>query len=149
MSVLANLESPNSKRTKRVGRGPGSKMGKTSCRGHKGQKSRSGYKRRSGQEGGQLPLYRKLPTRGFSNARFKTDVFALNLDRISELFEDGEIVSMETLISKRLAPATTKAKLKILGGGEITKKLIVHAHLYSHSAIEKLEKATIEYKRHD
>lgn len=90
-------KSPN---VQRVGRGIGSKRGKTSCRGHKGDKSRSGYKRRYGKEGGQLPLYRKLPTRGFSNLGFREPPFSINLDRINALFEDGETVNAQTLIDK-------------------------------------------------
>ena len=91
MITLHNLKDSHRKspNVQRVGRGIGSKRGKTCCRGHKGDKSRSGYKRRYGKEGGQLPLYRKLPTRGFSNLGFKEQPFSINLSRIEEIFEDG------------------------------------------------------------
>jgi len=148
LSNLTNTHRPH-KRMKKVGRGPGSGMGKTSTRGHKGQKSRSGYKKRLGQEGGQLPLYRKLPTRGFSQARFKKEVYSLNLSRINDLFEDGEIVSIETLQIKGCLTTNTKATFKVLGCGELTKKVILHAHAYSASAKAKLEKQSIEFKIHD
>ena len=98
---LSELKNTNKrKKTKRVGRGPGSKMGKTSCRGHKGDKSRSGYKVRGAKEGGQLPLFQKLPHRGFSNEQFKVRVFEINLGRIESAFEDGETVNRETMMKK-------------------------------------------------
>ena len=143
---ISNISKPF-KRRKRVGRGPGSKRGKTCCRGHKGDKSRSGYKRRHGDEGGQLPLYRKVPCRGFSNARFAKDVLAMNLDRIELSFEDGETLSIETLIEKGFLPKNTKAKLKILGRGELNKKVVIKAHHFSKSAVEKLEKQSIEFSK--
>lgn len=146
LSQLRNTSTP-SQAKKRVGRGPGCKVGKTCGKGHKGDKSRSGYKRRHGQEGGQLPLYRKLPIRGFSNARFRDHVFAINLRRIDELFEDGETVSLEVLKAKRLIPFSAKTQLKILGDGELNKKVLIEAHLFSKSAKEKLEQQSIEFKR--
>ncbi len=133
-------------RRKRVGRGIGSGHGKTSCRGHKGDKSRSGYKRRLGKEGGQLPLYRKLPTRGFPRARFQKEVFSINLARIEELYEDGETVNHATLIDKGLAPRQVPGGIKILGQGEITKKVLFEANAYSKGALEKLEKSPAEVK---
>lgn len=149
MSILSNLS--NSHRTnkprKRVGRGPGSKVGKTCGRGYKGDKSRSGYKRRLGQEGGQLPLYRKLPIRGFSNARFAEDVFAINLDRIEQTFEDGETLNVETLKHKRMIPFSSKAKIKILGQGSLEKKVLIEASYFSKMAMQKLEEKSIEFKR--
>jgi len=125
MSLLANLKNTHSvrKNVQRVGRGVGSKRGKTSCRGHKGAKSRSGYKRRLGNEGGQLPLYRKIPCRGFSNARFEQDVYSINLGRLNDLFEDGETVSKDTLIQKGILPLTSKSEIKVLAGGKLTKSI--------------------------
>ncbi len=135
------------KRRKRVGRGPGSKMGKTSCRGHKGDKSRSGYKRRGGKEGGQLPLFQKLPHRGFSNKQFAVPMYAINLDRIEAHFEDGEIVSRETLMEKGFPMRRMKGGFKVLGNGALTKKVVIEANKYSKNAIVKLEKQGIEFKR--
>jgi len=135
------------KRRKRVGRGPGSKLGKTSGRGHKGAKSRSGYKVRAGKEGGQLPLYQKLPHRGFSNAQFKVPVFEINLGRINDTFEDGEIVSKKTLMEKGFPMRRMRGGFKVLASGEITKKVVIEANRYSKNAISKLEKQGIEFKR--
>jgi large subunit ribosomal protein L15 len=135
------------KRRKRVGRGPGSKLGKTSGRGHKGAKSRSGYKVRAGKEGGQLPLYQKLPHRGFSNAQFKVPVFEINLGRINDTFEDGEIVSKKTLMEKGFPMRRMRGGFKVLASGEITKKVVIEANRYSKNAITKLEKQGIEFKR--
>ncbi|QVL57971.1 MAG: 50S ribosomal protein L15 [Simkaniaceae bacterium] len=134
------------KRTKRVGRGPGSKMGKTSCRGHKGDKSRSGYKRRGGKEGGQLPLYQKLPHRGFSNERFKVAIYEINLGRLNEHFDDGETINKETLMQKGFPMRRMKGGFKVLAGGELTKKVVIQANRFSKSAVAKLEKQGIEFK---
>lgn len=148
MITLHNLK--NSHRTspnvQRVGRGVGSKRGKTSCRGHKGDKSRSGYKRRYGREGGQLPMYRKLPTRGFSNLGFRKEVFSINLLRIEQLFEDGEKVNAETLIEKGFSPKKIKNGIKILAVGELSKKVVIEATSISKNAIKKLEIGKIEFK---
>ncbi|MCI5052115.1 MAG: 50S ribosomal protein L15 [Simkaniaceae bacterium] len=148
MTILSTLEnsSRGNDRRKRKGRGVGSKRGKTCCRGHKGDKSRSGYKRRYGNEGGQGPLYQKKPTRGFANGRFRKEVFAINLDRIEMLFEDGEILSVETLKEKGHLAKDSKATLKILSQGELKKKVTIHAHGFSKVAMEKLEKHSIEFK---
>ena len=134
------------KRTKRVGRGPGSKMGKTSCRGHKGDKSRSGYKRRGGKEGGQLPLFQKLPHRGFSNERLKVPVYEINLGRLNEHFDDGEIINKETLMQKGFPMRRMKGGFKVLAGGELTKKVVIEANRFSKNAVVKLEKQGIEFK---
>ncbi|MCH9614364.1 MAG: 50S ribosomal protein L15 [Chlamydiia bacterium] len=128
----------------RVGRGVGSK-GKTSGRGHKGQKSRAGYTRKFGREGGQLPLYQKLPKRGFTRGRFIVPVFSINLDALNEMFADGETVSRETLMEKGV-PLRRIKRIKIMGQGEISKKVSVEANLYTKSAKEKLEKAKVEFK---
>src|SRR3990172_831913 len=99
LSQLTNTHRP-SKQRHRVGRGMGSKCGKTCGRGNKGDKARRGYKHHFGQEGGQIPLYKKLPTRGFTNGMFKNENFAINLGMIDKLFSDGEIVSLNTLQEK-------------------------------------------------
>ena len=134
------------KRCKRVGRGPGSKRGKTCCRGQKGDKSRSGYKRRAGKEGGQLPLFQKLPHRGFSNARFAVKKYEIGLDRLSQYFEDGETVSRESLIGKGF-PLRRVKEVKILATGEMTKKIVIQANAFTKNAIRKLEDKGIDFKR--
>ncbi|MCH9630491.1 MAG: 50S ribosomal protein L15 [Chlamydiia bacterium] len=148
MIALNELEDTHrvSTNVQRVGRGPGSKRGKTSCRGHKGDKSRSGYKKRPGQEGGQLALFRKLPCRGFSNARFRTPCFSINLGRIEDLYESGEKVNAETLVKKGFSQKKIKGGIKILGVGELTKKVIIEATSISKNAIKKLENNKIEFK---
>jgi len=128
---------------RRVGRGISSGLGKTCGRGTKGQGARSGYKRRHGKEGGQFPLFMKLPIRGFSNARFAKNVASINLKDLEKLFQDGEVVNLETLKQRRFFSGKYDA-LKILGGGELTKKVKVEANALSASAQEKLQKANIE-----
>ncbi|MBM3191971.1 MAG: 50S ribosomal protein L15 [Chlamydiae bacterium] len=135
--------SPN---VQRIGRGVGSRRGKTSGRGHKGDKSRSGYKRKYGREGGQLPMYRKLPTRGFSNVEFRKELFGINLARIEEVFEDGEVVSALTLIEKGFSPRKLVNGIKILGVGELAKKVVIEAASISKNALKKLEQKKIEFK---
>lgn len=144
LHTLTNEERRASK-GKRVGRGPGSKRGKTAGRGYKGDKSRSGYKSRYGKEGGQLPLFKKLPTRGFNNDEFKIPVFSINLSAIERIFNDGDIVSRESLL-ERGYPLRRISKLKILAGGELTKKVKIEAHAYTKSAEEKLKAQSIEFK---
>jgi large subunit ribosomal protein L15 len=121
---------------KRVGRGPGSGLGKTAGRGEKGQKSRSGFSQRPGFEGGQMPLYRRVPKRGFNNARFRREYAAVNLEKL-ELFEAGTIVTPEVLL-KRGIIKKLKAGVKILGKGELTKALTVRAHKFSAKAQERI-----------
>jgi len=145
LSNLTNTHRPT-RNIQRVGRGNGSKRGKTCCRGHKGDKSRSGYKRRYGHEGGQLPLYKKIPTRGFSNARFKSKIFTMNLSDIQENFNDGEKVSIETLIQKRIATPAYTGGLKILSMGELSKKVEIEAVAISKAAIEKMDAKKIQYR---
>lgn len=137
---LDNLSpAPGSKRSKkRVGRGRGSGRGKTSGRGHKGQKSRSGYSRRFGFEGGQMPLVRRIPKRGFHN-RFRTEYQVVNLRDLERVFADGDTVDVETLRGRGLASG--REPVKILGSGELTKKLTVTADRFSRSAQEKIEAA--------
>ena len=151
---LSNLSAPKgaNKKRKRVGRGPGSTFGKTSGKGQKGQNARSGGGVRPGFEGGQMPLYRRLPKRGFHN-NFATEVATLNVRDLERVFEDGALVDLLALTRARLIPASIveeegtfsvnlKAdKVKILGEGELTKKLIVKVHAFSKSAIEKIEAA--------
>ena len=122
---------------KRVGRGPGSGLGKTSGRGENGQKSRSGYSHKTGFEGGQLPLYRRLPKRGFSNARFKKEYAIINLSDLNK-FEDGALVTREILKEMGLIKKELSG-LKILGNGNLDKKLTIKAHKFTKSALEKIE----------
>ena len=120
----------------RVGRGHGSGNGKTAGRGQKGQKSRSGGKVRVGFEGGQMPLYRRLPKRGFKCRNSKT-IVGINLSAL-EVFEDGATVSVDTLIESGIVK-NPKDGVKILGNGELTKKLTVQANAFSAKAAEKIE----------
>ena len=124
------------KARKRVGRGRGAGSGKTSGRGHKGAKSRAGASRLTLSEGGQMPLFRRLPKRGFSNVRFADRYEIVNVSQL-ERFEDGADVGLEQLVSAGLVDKT-KSKVKILGNGELTKKLSVTAHKFSKSAEEKI-----------
>ncbi|MFH0771258.1 MAG: 50S ribosomal protein L15 [Candidatus Omnitrophota bacterium] len=126
------------KKRKIVGRGPGSGHGKTSTRGQKGQKSRSGSGIRVGFEGGQMPLVRRIPKRGFVN-RFKKVYQILNLSQLAS-FKENMIISPSELIKKALIKNETDP-IKILGGGEISKPLTVRAHAFSSSAVEKIKKA--------
>ena len=123
---------------KRVGRGPGSGHGKTSGRGEKGQKSRSGYKSKLGFEGGQMPLHRRLPKRGFTNI-FKEEFAIVNLSDL-ERFDAGSTVDTKAVREMGLVKGAPK-KLKVLGNGEITKKLTVNADKFSKTAREKIEAA--------
>lgn len=135
------------KKIKRVGRGPGSNRGKTCGRGHKGDKSRSGYKRRGGHEGGGLPLFQRVPKRGFSQARFARPCYAVNLNRLDSLFEDGEVINVKTLLEKGISRRRLSFGLKILGEGNLTKNVVIEAHAFSHKALRKLEESKIEFKR--
>lgn len=134
---LARPKAANQKR-KRVGRGPGSGSGVTAGRGDKGQKSRSGYSQRFGFEGGQMPLYRRIPKRGFTN-KFQKQYVVLNVRDLNQ-FRAGSEVSPEKLIENGLVK-NIKDGLRVLGEGELTKKLKVKAHHFSKSAIEKIEAA--------
>lgn len=124
----------------------GSKRGKTSCRGHKGDKARCGYRRNFGREGGRTPLYRKLPARGFSNARFQDTTFAIDFDLINAYYNDGEVVNVATLREKGVAPRRIPGGIKVLSSGEIKKKVTIEASAFSKVAVEKLEKKSIPYK---
>ena len=136
---LSNLRAPRKANTgsKRVGRGMGSGMGKTSARGHKGQGSRTGTSLMRGFEGGQMPLHRRLPKRGFTNI-FRTEYTVVNLERIAEL--DVKEIGLDDYKKLGLS-SNKKALIKVLGSGELTKALTIHAHKFSKSAAEKIEKA--------
>lgn len=124
---------------KRVGRGPGSGLGKTAGRGHKGQKSRSGYSRKIGFEGGQMPLQRRLPKRGFTNI-FKKQWIEISLAKLEESFKAGDSITPEVLHERGLIKKA-KHDLVILGTGEISKALTISAHRFTKAAKEKIEKA--------
>lgn len=125
------------KERKRVGRGPGSGHGKTSGRGHKGQKSIAGFSQMRGFEGGQMPLHRRLPKRGFTN-KFRREFTAINLDRLNT-FEEAEI-TLKTMVEKGLIKNESEL-VKILGRGEIKSSKIIHGHKFSASARKKIEAA--------
>ncbi len=127
------------KKRRRVGRGPGSGHGKTSGRGHKGQRSRAGWSVHPAFEGGQMPLARRIPKRGFNNRWAKT-VAIVNVSDLQEAFENGEEVTPQTLKERNLAKGVYDV-LKVLGDGELTKKLKVSAHRFSRSASEKIKQA--------
>ena len=140
---LSNLRAPKkaNENKKRVGRGMGSGMGKTSTRGHKGQGSRTGSSLMRGFEGGQMPLHRRLPKRGFTNI-FRTEYTVINLDRIVQQTEGRSITEIALEDYKKLGLVSSKkALVKILGSGELTAAITIHAHKFSKSAVEKIEKA--------
>ena len=124
---------------KRVGRGPGSGLGKTSGRGHKGQKSRSGYSSKSGFEGGQMPLQRRLPKRGFTNI-FKKKWLEISLAKLEENFNAGDEITPDILHERGLIKKA-KHDLVILGNGEVSKALKISAHRFTKTAKDKIEKA--------
>ncbi len=127
-------------RKKRVGRGPGSGHGKTSCRGHKGQKARSGGGVPAWFEGGQTPIYRRLPKRGFKNPNAK-EYAEVNVGVLERYFESGDEVTPEVLVERRIVRKLGKDGVKILGNGELTKALTVKAQAFSASAVKKIEAA--------
>lgn len=129
----------------RVGRGPGSGKGKTCGRGEKGAGSRSGYTRRDGYEGGQFRMFMKLPIRGFSNARFRKELEEVNLAQIEQLFEEGELVNVETLRERGYLKGKV-AGIKILGKGQLKKKVTIEADAITSGARDKLEQAKISFK---
>jgi len=140
---LSNLRAPKKANTgrKRVGRGMGSGMGKTSTRCHKGQRSRTGSSMMRGFEGGQMPLHRRLPKRGFTNI-FRTEYTVVNLDRIAETILDLKVTEIGLDDYKKLGLASNKkALIKILGSGELKAAVTIHAHKFSKSALEKIAKA--------
>jgi large subunit ribosomal protein L15 len=137
---LSNISPPKGqvKKQRRIGRGMGSGRGKTSGRGQKGQKSISGYSHMRGFEGGQMPLHRRLPKRGFSNQPFKKDHAVINVGLLEKL--EGDTFSPETLMAAGVIKKLGDG-LKILGNGELKKKIAVTAHLFSKSAEEKIKAA--------
>jgi large subunit ribosomal protein L15 len=134
---LSNLKPPKGAKhaKKRVGRGQGSGNGKTAGRGHKGAQSRSGYKFKRGFEGGQMPLHRRVPKRGFHNP-FRVEYEIVNLDTLGELFEAGTVVTPELLRERGLVNGG--AQLKVLARGDLAKALTVRAHKFSGRAAEKI-----------
>lgn len=127
----------STRRSKIVGRGPGSGRGKTSTRGEKGQKSRSGGKVHIWFEGGQTPLYKRLPKRGFSNKQFATRYAIINVSDLNR-FNDGDVITPELLKEVGLVKKEL-AGIKVLGGGNLEKKLTVKANIFTNSAINKIE----------
>jgi large subunit ribosomal protein L15 len=138
---LSNLQPPEgAKRSpKRVGRGDGSGSGVTAGRGNKGQQSRSGYSSKRGFEGGQMPLHRRLPKRGFHNP-FRVEYAVVNLDTLSERFEDGAEITPEVLRERGIV-RQRNARIKVLARGELSKKLTVKAHRFSGKATERIAAA--------
>ena len=136
---LSSIRAPKkaSSNKKRVGRGMGSGMGKTSARGHKGQRSRSGSRMMRGFEGGQMPLHRRLPKRGFTNI-FRQEYAVVNLEKLAGL---GESTITPEVLQKAGVVRSKKLPIKILGDGELKTALTVHAHKFSKSAQEKITKA--------
>lgn len=138
MELNSLRPAPGAKRPrKRIGRGPGSGTGKTAGRGHKGQKSRSGFSHRFGFEGGQMPLVRRIPKRGFTNI-FRVERQIVHLGDLEAAFDDGSTVTLEALAEKGLIRAG-KGPVKVLADGELKKKLVVHAHGFSKSARASIE----------
>ena len=139
--ALNNLRPPKGMKhaKKRIGRGQGSGNGKTAGRGHKGAKSRSGFKFKRGFEGGQMPLHRRVPKRGFHNP-FRVEYEVVNLDTIEARFDAGTVVTPELLREHRLVQSADKP-VKVLGRGDIAKKLTVRAHKFSGKAAEKIAAA--------
>ncbi len=148
MTSLSNLKNTHKviKRKKLVGRGTSSGRGKTCTRGHKGYGARRGSTSRLGYEGGQKRLYTKLPTKGFNRGRFKKPNIEINLSKINELYNDDEIVNFETLYQKGCIAKKTNLKLKILGIGQLDKKVIIEANCFSKGALKKLDEKKIQYK---
>ena len=139
--ALGNLRPPKgaTRNRKRVGRGPGSGHGKTATRGSKGAKSRSGFRFKRGFEGGQMPLHRRVPKRGFHNP-FRVEYAVVNLDTIAEVFDAGSEVTPDLLRERGLV-RRAGALVKVLGRGEIAKQLTVRAHKFSGSAAQKIAAA--------
>ena len=140
---LSNIRAPKKANSnkKRVGRGMGSGMGKTSTRGHKGQRSRSGSRMMRGFEGGQMPLHRRMPKRGFTNI-FREEFNIVNLDKLALLGES----TITPDVLRKAGVIKTKHKLKVLGTGELSKAITVHAHKFSKSAQEKITQAGGKYE---
>lgn len=137
---LGSLKSKSlAKKRKRVGRGPGSGHGKTSCKGHKGAQARSGYSRHFGFEGGQIPLHRRLPKRGFNHAK-RAPLAVVNIDILMAAFEDGDTITAADIVTRGLTK-DKKGGIKLLGRGDVTKKVTIKIQACSPSAKEKIEAA--------
>jgi len=143
LHTLQNTSRPY-KRRKRVGRGIGSGLGKTCGRGVKGAGSRSGWKSRARYEGGQIPLYRRLPERGFSRARFQKKLDVVNFREVERLYSDGEVVNLETLREKNFIKGESYG-VKLLANGELTKKVRFEVDALSNQAKETLERQGIAF----
>lgn len=124
---------------RRIGRGVGSGLGKTSGRGHKGWGQRSGTSRRPGYEGGQMPIYRRVPKRGFTNARFRTDYTTINVESLN-VFDSGSTVDLDQVLARGLT-GKISSLFKVLGDGKLDKKLTVRAQKFTKSAVEKIQAA--------
>lgn len=143
LSNLKNTTRPFQK-SRRIGRGIGSKRGKTAGRGGKGDSARQGYKKRFGYEGGQVPLYRKLPIRGFTRGTFEKASMAVSLTTLERNFNEGDTVNLVTLREKKLIPRRLPGGVKILAG-ELSKKLKIEARGFSAGAIAMLEERKIQH----
>ncbi|MEO7191480.1 MAG: 50S ribosomal protein L15 [Vicinamibacterales bacterium] len=139
---LNNLRPPRGAKhaKKRVGRGPGSGHGKTASRGHKGAQSRSGFRFKRGFEGGQMPLHRRVPKRGFTNI-FRVEYAVVNLDMLSEVFDAGSEVTPDVLRQRGLVREKASVPVKVLGRGDISKQLTIRAHKFSGAAAKKIAAA--------
>lgn len=141
MNIQSLSPAPNSRFSKkRLGRGIGSGIGKTSGKGHKGQNARSGGGVRLGFEGGQIPLIRRMPKRGFDNSLFAKEYAIVNLADLNK-FNDGDVIDAKVLLEKRIIGKIEKYGLKVLGNGNIEKAITVKANKFSKSAVSKIEKA--------
>ena len=140
MKLESLPKSLETKARKRVGRGPGSGMGKTSTRGQKGQKSRSGASISAWFQGGQTPIYRRIPKRGFNNTRFEEKFATINIGNIDKFFNDGDEVTPEVLKEKGILKKQLSG-VKVLANGSLTKKLTVKAQRFSSGAVTKIENA--------
>ena len=132
--------SKEAKARKRVGRGPGSGMGKTATRGENGQKSRSGASIPAWFQGGQSPLYRRIPKRGFNNTRFETKYATINVGQLNKLFNDGDVITPEVLKERGIIKKQLSG-IKVLSAGVLDKKLTIKAQRFSSSAVTKIEDA--------
>lgn len=144
LNNLKNTSRP-AKARKRVGRGMGSKLGKTCGRGEKGAGSRSGYTRRYGKEGGNMPLFMKIPLRGFNNARFRREYDVVNLEQLNDVFNDGDVVNIQSLRDRGFLSGPSHG-IKLLGTGQLTKKLKIQVQAMSESVKEKLTQAKIDFE---
>ncbi len=148
MLTLSNLQNTSrpTKKVQRIGRGIGSHRGGHAGRGGKGDSHRSGYRKRFGYEGGQVPLYRKLPIRGFTRGTFVKESQAISFAKIEQYYQDGETVNLATLREKGLIPRRLPGGVKILAVGSLTKKVTIEAHRFSAAALAYLQEKSIAHK---